>query len=110
MRVARLLSSKSPAFTLRRKYGNGARGTAVLAAVIFHAEFHVGNEGHFFAALIRVLDNVGGANAGAHNLAPVSADALFFSEYKLYFSHRSPPASGRSSLNRALIANACALT
>jgi hypothetical protein len=102
---ATALLSKPPALSLGRQYGNGAPGAVILAAVIFHAEFHIGNDGHLFPALIRVFDNVGGTNAGAHTLAPIRADALFFIEYKLYFSHRSPPESGRSGfkprINRA---------
>jgi hypothetical protein len=78
---------EAPAFPLRRKYGNGARGTAVLAAVILHAEFHVGNEGHLFAALIGILDDIRGTDAGAHPFTSVSTYALFLIQNKLNIAH-----------------------
>jgi hypothetical protein len=91
LREATEKALKLPPFSLGRKDGNGSHRAAVLAAVILHAEFHIGNEGHLLPALISILDDVRGTNTGAHSLASVSSDALFPIENKLNITHRIIP-------------------
>jgi hypothetical protein len=73
--------------------------------VVFHTQFKIGNAGNPFPALIRVLDNIGGTNAGAGAITPISTDAFFLIENELNITHRIPPASGRSGVSRESIAN-----
>jgi hypothetical protein len=101
---------KPPAFSLWRKYGNGTHRAVILAAVILHAQFHIGDEGNPFSPLVGILNDIRGTDTGAGSFTLISTDALFLIQDKLNFTHCNPPTAGRSGFSGELIAHECAPT